>query len=182
MWRQAYGGTNQEGLFAAVSPIEALVLVISEAVTANNTGVINRKLLFMDISKAYLQADVLDQDLYVELPKKMEIVGQCGRLKKALYGTREVASCWERERDCTRKRLQPIQFIRVRTSPCLLRHKSHDCVVLNLGDDIVACGEHVVLQWLQEEISKRYLTKVRGLLGPEAGDEKSFVILNSVLE
>ena len=39
-----------------------------------------------------------------------------------------------------------------------------------------------MLQWLQEEISKRYLSKVRGLLGPEAGDEKSFVILNRVLE
>ena len=39
-----------------------------------------------------------------------------------------------------------------------------------------------MLQWLQEEISKWYRTKVRGLLGPEAGDEKSIVILNRVLE
>ena len=51
----------------------------------------------MDISKAYLHADVLDQDLYVELAKEMELVGQCGRLKKALYGIREAARCWERE-------------------------------------------------------------------------------------
>ena len=133
----------------------------------------------MDISKAYLHADVLDQDLYVELPKEMELVGQCGRLKKALYGTREAARCWEREYT---KTLASIQFIRGRTSPCLFRHKSHDCVVFIHGDDIVACGEHDVLQWLQEEISKRYRTKVRGLLGPEAGDEKSIVILNRVLE
>ena len=63
-----------------------------------------------------------------------------------------------------------------------LRHKSHDCVVFIHGDDIVACGEHDVLQWLQEEISKRYRTKVRCLLGPEAGDEKSIVILSRVLE
>ena len=39
--------------------------------------------------------------------------------------------------------------------------KSHDCVFFIHGDDIVACDEHDVLQWLQEEISKRYLTKVR---------------------
>ena len=63
--RQAYGGANREGLFSAMSPIEALKLVISKAVTADNTGVINTKRLFMDISKACLQADVLDQDLYV---------------------------------------------------------------------------------------------------------------------
>ena len=60
--RQAYGGTNREGLFAAMPPIEALKLVISKAVTANNTGIINRKLLFIDISMAYLHADVLEQD------------------------------------------------------------------------------------------------------------------------
>ena len=72
--RQAYGGTNREGLSEAMPPIEALKLVISQAVTANNTGVINRKLLFMDVSKAYLHADVIDQELYVVLPKKIELV------------------------------------------------------------------------------------------------------------
>ena len=97
--RQAYGGAKREGLFVGMSPIEALKLVISKAVTANNTGVRNRTRLFMDTSTAYLQADVLDQDSHVELPKKMELVGQCGRLKKARYGTREVARCWERERE-----------------------------------------------------------------------------------
>ena len=103
--REAYGSTNREGLFAAMPPIEALKLVTSKAVTASNTGMISRKLLFMDISKAYLHAEVLDQDLYVELPKEMELVGQCGRLKRALHGTREAVRCWERE--STRKRLNP---------------------------------------------------------------------------
>ena len=111
----------------------------------------------------------------------MELVGQCGRLKRALCGTRDVARCWGEKREYT-KSLAAIQSIRERTSPCLYRQKSHDCVVFIHGDHIVACGEHVVLQWLQEEISKRYLTKVRGLLGPDAGDEKSFDILNRVLE
>ena len=30
---------------------------------------------------------------------------------------------------------------------------------------MVACGERDVLQWLQEEISKKYLAKVRGFAG-----------------
>ena len=145
-------------------PIEALKLVISKAVTANNTGMINQKLLFMDISKAYLHADVLDQDLYVELPKEMELVGRCRRLKKALWNPRGGEMLGEREREYT-KTLESIQFIRGRTSPCLFRHKSHDCVVFIHGDDIVACGEHDVLQWLHEEISKRYLTKVMEVAG-----------------
>ena len=118
--RQAYGGTNREGHSEAMPPIEALKLVISQAVTANNTGVINRKLLFMDVSKAYLHADVIDQELYVVLPKKIELVGQCGGLKKALNGTREAARCWKKTLEC-------IQFISDRTSPCLFRQVARLC-------------------------------------------------------
>ena len=178
--RQAHGGAHREGLFAAMPPIEALKLVISRAVTANSMGETrNRKLLFMDISKAYLHADVMDQELYVDLPEEMRLLGQCGRLKKALYGTREAARCWEKEYTRT---LETLQFVRGRTSPCLFRHRLHDCVVFIHGDDIVACGEHGVLQWLQEEVSNKYLTKVRGLLGPEPADKKTIVILNRVLE
>ena len=36
-------------------------------------------------------------DIYVELPAEMEPPGCCGRLRKALYGTREAARCWEQE-------------------------------------------------------------------------------------
>ena len=51
---------------------------------------------FLDISKAYLHADVIDPDLYVELPYEMGMPGMCGHLKKALYGTREAARCWRK--------------------------------------------------------------------------------------
>ena len=66
MWHWKYERLTEApiGLVAAVPSIEALKLMISKAVTANNTGVIvNRTLLFMDITKAYLHADWLDQDL-----------------------------------------------------------------------------------------------------------------------
>ena len=49
------------------------------------------------------------------------------------------------------------------------------------GDDFVVSGEHNILLWVKEEISKRYLTKMRGLLGPDAADEKETVILNRFL-
>ena len=42
----------------------------------------------------------------------------------------------------------------------------------------MASGEHDVLQWLQEEISKSNRTKVRVLLELEAGDEKSIINFN----
>ena len=151
--RQAYGGTNREGLSQAMPPIAALKLVISQAVTANNTGEINRKLLFMDVSKAYLHADVIDQDLYVELPKKKELIGQCGGTAPA------------RRRDAGRKRLNPFSSLGIGQAQSFPTSCTTVFFFFIHGDDIVAFGEHGVLQWLQEEISKRYLTVVKGVVG-----------------
>lgn len=137
-------------------------------------------MLFMDIPKAYVHADVLDPDLYVELPREMELAGMCGHLRKALYGTREAARCWEKEYT---KTLEEMQFVRGRSSPCLFSHKVHDCAVFIHVDDIVASCEHDVLHWwLQSAISKKYLTKVRGLLHPSHVGEKRIVFLSSVVE
>jgi len=47
--------------------MEALKILISKTVSrigVRNGGI--HKLMFMDVSKAYLHADVIDQDLYVE--------------------------------------------------------------------------------------------------------------------
>ena len=38
------------------------------------------------------------------------------------------------------------------------------------------------LKIVQEAICAKYLTKVRGIVGPDPGDTKSIVILNSILE
>ena len=65
--RGQHGGSTREGLFAAMPPMEALKILISKTVSrigVRNGGI--HKLMFMDVSKAYLHADVIDQDLYVE--------------------------------------------------------------------------------------------------------------------
>ena len=178
--RQAHGGAHREGLFAAMPPLEALKIMISRTVTLRPDGNKSpKKLLFLDISKAYLHAPVLDKNLYVDLPVEMGMPGSCGHLKMALYGTREAAKCWEQEYSRT---LRDLGFIKGRSSPCLFRHRVHDCTVFIHGDDFVVSGEHDVLLWVQEEISRKYLTKVRGLLGPDGSDDKDIIILNRVLE
>lgn len=149
--RQAHGGAQREGLPTAMPPKEALRVVISRAVTASSTGSArSRKLLFMDISKAYFHTDVMGEDLYVELPREMGLPDMCRNLWKALYGTHEAARCWDKEYT---KTLEGLKFVRGRCSPCLFRQKSHHCAVFIHGDDIVACRAHDVLQWMQEEMS-----------------------------
>ena len=57
----------------------------------------SHKLMFIDISKAYLHSDVINPELYVELPSVMNLPSRCRHLKKALYGTRDATKCWEND-------------------------------------------------------------------------------------
>ena len=52
------------------------------------------KLEFIDIKRAYLQAEA-KRDIYVELPGEEKEEGMCAILKKTMYGTRDVAQSWE---------------------------------------------------------------------------------------
>ena len=80
--------------------LEALKLMISLTVTKGRKAHVQdaHKMMFIDISKAHLHADVVNNELYVELPAEMNLPNSCGHLKKALYGTRDAAKCWENRR------------------------------------------------------------------------------------
>ena len=103
----------------------------------------------------------------------------CGRLRKALYGTRIAAKCWEKEYT---KTFLEMGFERGVTSPCLFKHISKDMCAFVHGDDFVISGTELHLNSVRKFICERYLTKVRGLIGPEPHDEKAIVILNRIIE
>ena len=92
-----HGGNAREGLFAA------MLLWKSFTVSNGHTKHVKdaHKLMFIDICKAYLHADVINPELYVELPAEMNLPNHCGHLKKALYGTRDAAKCWENDYSTT---------------------------------------------------------------------------------
>ncbi len=73
-------------------------------------------MIFIDISKAYLHADVSSKDLHVWLPEEMEVPACSGHLQKALYGTREGEKRWENDYSDT---MNDKSYIRGRSSPCL---------------------------------------------------------------
>ena len=43
------------------------------------------KMMFIDISKADLHADVINNELYVELPAEMNLPNRCGHLDKVVW-------------------------------------------------------------------------------------------------
>ena len=48
------------------------------------------KIDFVDISRAYFQADAI-REVYVQLPDEDWEEGMCGKLLKSMYGTRDAA-------------------------------------------------------------------------------------------
>ena len=77
-------------------PLEEMRPLLSYVASRQNRK-FPHKLMFIDISKAYLHADVLNASFYVELPEEMNMPNMCGRLLRALYGTRQAARAWEEE-------------------------------------------------------------------------------------
>ena len=152
------GGNTRDGLFAAMPPLEAI-----KALRWRDP----RKLFHVDISKAYLRAPVVRDNTYVELTVEMEQPGCCGRLHKALYGTRVAVRCWEQE--CKRM-LESIGFRRGSTSPCASWHKDKGLRLVVHGDDLTSSGTENELRWQPFE---QCLTKVRGIVGPESHDLRS---------
>ena len=126
--RKMHGGNAREGLFAAMPLLEALKLFISLTVSNGHKAHVKdaHKLMFIHISNAYLHADVINPELYVELPAEMNLPNHCGHLKNALYGTRDAATCWENDYSTT---ISTKGYDRGKASPCLFKHAASGSMV-----------------------------------------------------
>ena len=131
-------------MYAATPPLEALKLLIAHAASDQT----NKKyhIMLSDVKRAYFHA-LARRDLYVELPEEDPNYkpGWVGRLRLALYGTRDAASLWQ---ECLSKHLLSIGFTRGKSNPCVFYHREKDLRVLVHGDDYVTAGELEGLKWL----------------------------------
>ena len=91
----------------------------------------NLKLVFIDVKRAYFYADAR-RSVYVKLPAEDSKDGYCGRLVKAMYGTRDAASCWEEK---YRTHLEKNGFVCGASSPCVLFNKDYNVRLVVHGDD-----------------------------------------------
>ena len=58
--------------------------------------------------------------MYVQLPEEDHVEGMCGKLEKAIYGTRDAAQNWEIEYN---KFLSEAGLARGKSSPCVFYHE-----------------------------------------------------------
>ncbi len=135
------------------------------------------KVLFIDIKRAYFHVKCI-RDVYVDLPQQDQQEGMCGKLEKAMYGTRDAAQNWEREYEST---FTNLGFKQGRSSPCLFYHPERDIRVVVHGDDFTFMGIDSSLKWITAKLEEVYELKVRATLGPDPGDDKSVRILNRIV-
>ena len=153
---QEINDRKREDLFAATPPLEAKKLLFAMAMTAGigyQTGVRHRghKLEFIDVRRAYFHAKAR-RDVYVQqLPPEDAEEGMCGKLNKALYGTRDVAQNWEHEYI---EFLEQLGFRRGISTPCIFWHQGRDIRVVVHGDDFTILANEKELNWFKEHIAE----------------------------
>ncbi len=139
-------------LFAATPPLEAKQFLFSLAVSLRAKTGKPYKVLFIDIKRAYFHAKCI-RDVYVDLPEQDQQEGMCGKLEKAMYGTRDAAQNWEREYESA---FINLGFQQGKSSPCLFYHPDKDLRVVVHGDDFTFLGDDSNLKWITEELKKVY--------------------------
>ena len=101
------------------------------------------KIDFIDISRAYFQADAI-REVYVQFPDEDWEEGMCGRLLKSIYGTCDAAQRWGAAY-C--EFMKSVGFQQGKASPCVFWHKEKEIRRVVHGDDFTVLGWGNQLDW-----------------------------------
>ena len=110
--------------------------------------------MLSDVKRAYFHA-LAKRELYVELPPE-DIgyqPGYVGRLRLALYGTRDAASLWQ---ECLSQHLADIGFVRGKSNPCVFYNAERNIRTLLHGDDYASIGSVDALDWMRLELENKF--------------------------
>ena len=163
-------------LFAAMPPLEAKRLLYSLMMSTDEKE--NIAMEFIDVSVAYLHARAI-RDVYVRLPDEDYEENMCGKLVKAMYGTRDAAQCWEREYV---NFMRKTGFTCGRSSPCVFYHPEKELRAVVHGDDFTIMGHTDELDWFRDEMKKSFTIKAKARLGPGQKGEQATRELNRIVE
>ena len=139
-------------LFAATPPIESIKLLL--AITATDRSNV---MLHLDVSRAYFYASAL-RDIFIELPAEDREYDQDGRplvgkLRQAMYGTRDAAQAWQKEYQST---LRSLGFVSGQASPCQFYHPHTKVRAVVHGDDFLFAGKYEALKEVETAFAKKY--------------------------
>ena len=167
-------------VFAATPPLEMKRLLFRMARVKGSVGGNDKdgqvKLMYIDVKKAHLNDD--DDDFaYITLPK--EVGGGVGRLRRWFFGMRPAASAWEEHYAAN---LKNEGYERGRAAPTGFTNKETGVRVVVWGDDFTFLWRERYLKETGAKMAEWYDIKIRGMMGPDAGDDKEIGILNRVVK
>ena len=155
-------GRDGEGnWFAATPPLEALKLLISDAAT-RRPGHTKRAVMINDVARAFFEAPAT-REICIELPEEDWEEADAGKdlvdiLDMGLYGTREAAANVQHEVEIF---MTTIVFRQGRYNACTFWYPQRDVKAMLHGDDFVSTGEEHDLEWLKEEMVRRFEIKTQ---------------------
>ena len=95
-----FNNGEEDGLFAATPPLEALRMLVSDAATVSGCKGQDKVIMINDVARAFFEAPVR-RVLCVELPQEAVEEGEAeemvGLLQMSLYGTRDAANNFQME-------------------------------------------------------------------------------------
>ena len=174
---------NDDSMYAPMPPLEAKKTLMSLAASGiggkRGRSDSRVKLAFVDIKKAYLNAKVREPT-YIQLPPELSRLhpGMFARMNVSLYGTRAAASNWER---CYSDLFIGHGFVKGVGAPNVFRHPEFDVSVVVHGDDFTILAEQPDVDWVIDFMKEAWSIEVRGILGPDPGDDKEVTILGRVV-
>ena len=179
---------SAESFFAPTPPLEALRTVLSMTATTIGEHKPNwdpdspqrTQLSCLDVARAYFNAKCDPENpTYVQLPSEDPDSGSsCGLLLRHMYGTRRAADGWQEE--CSTS-LVEMGFVQGEACPNLFRHELRGILCSVHGDDFTSSGPADALDWMEEEVQKRYEVTLQPRLGPGPHDAKEVRVLNRII-
>ena len=145
-------GDPRDDLFASTPPLFAARLVVSLAATRRT---IIWNLMALDIACAFLYAEA-ERQLYIEIPAgdpRARDPNVIGRLRKALYGTRDAPLLWQKTLS---RSLAKLGFRNSRLQPGFYMHQKKELALVTHVDDFLVAGTDENLDWFKQELKKMF--------------------------
>ena len=140
-----------------------LSLAVTEGVgykAGNKLG--GMKLDFIGVRRAYFHAPAR-RDIFIHLPPEDAAPAMCGKINKAMYGTRDAAQNWE---FAYADSLQALGFMKGKATQSAFYHQQRNIRLVVHGDDFTVLAMEADLGWFRRGISDIFDVKFRGRIGP----------------
>jgi hypothetical protein len=161
-------GQRMDELFSGTPSLLALRLALMHAVMGRG----RRCLMILDVKCAFLYGEC-KRTIYIELPTQDPRYGTgvVGRLRKAMYGTRDAPQIWAGE---VARVLTILGFERSVLQPSVYFHRVRQMIVIVHVDDFMCSGSELDCKWLYDSLKAQYDLK-HTLLHPGSSEEARYL-------